>query len=130
MGILSQPTIPPLAPGSSFSSRTIMITGATGGIGYELSLQALRLGASDVILAVRSLQKGSKARLQLLADEKVRAQNPGASVRVYELDLGNYESVSACATRVLREEKKLDTLILNAGINLAHFERSASGNEL
>ena len=107
-----------------------MITGATGGIGYHLSLQALRLGATDLILAVRSLQKGSAARLELLADEHVRAHNPGASIRVYELDLADYESVNAFAARVMREEKKLDVLILNAGINLAQFVRSASGHEM
>lgn len=130
MGLFSQTPIPPLAPSASLRSRAIMITGATGGIGYELSLQALRLGAADLILAVRSLQKGFAARLELLADDQVRAHNPGASIRVYELDLGNYESVSACAARVSREETKLDVLILNAGINLAHFERSASGHEM
>jgi NAD(P)-dependent dehydrogenase (short-subunit alcohol dehydrogenase family) len=130
MGLFSQTAIPPLAPSSTLRSQAVMITGATGGIGYELSLQVLRLGATDLILAVRSLQKGSAARLELLADEQVRANNPAANIRVYELDLGDYDSVSTCATRILREEKKLDVLVLNAGINLAHFERSASGYEM
>jgi hypothetical protein len=123
MGLLSQPTIPPLSSSASLQSQTILITGATGGIGYELSLQILQLGATDLILAVRSLQKGFAARLEMLG------RFPQANIRVYELDLSDYSSVRECAARIVREEKKLDVLILNAGINLAHFEKSASGNE-
>lgn len=125
-----QAQIPPLPADISLRGQTIIVTGATGGIGYEASLQLLRLGAANLILAVRNLQKGSAARLSLLADEQVRATNPSATVKVVDLDLSDYQSVSAFASRVLKTEDRLDVLLLNAGINLAHFSRSVSGHEM
>ncbi|EKG19784.1 Short-chain dehydrogenase/reductase SDR [Macrophomina phaseolina MS6] len=125
-----QAQIPPLPADISLRGQTIIVTGATGGIGYEASLQLLRLGAANLILAVRNIQKGSAARLSLLADEQVRATNPSATVKAVDLDLSDYQSVSAFASRVLKTEDRLDVLLLNAGINLAHFSRSVSGHEM
>lgn len=125
-----QAQIPALPADVSLHGQTVIVTGATGGIGYEVSLQLLRLGASNLILAVRNIQKGSAARLSLLADEQVRATNAAAKIKVLELDLSDHHSVAAFASRVLRTEDRLDLLLLNAGINLAHFAKSPSGHEL
>ncbi|EOD43395.1 putative short-chain dehydrogenase reductase family protein [Neofusicoccum parvum UCRNP2] len=125
-----QAQIPALPADVSLCGQTVIVTGATGGIGYEVSLQLLRLGATNLILAVRNIQKGSAARLSLLADEQVRATNAAAKIKVLELDLSDHHSVAAFASRVLRTEDRLDLLLLNAGINLAHFAKSPSGHEL
>ncbi|KAK3681228.1 hypothetical protein B0T22DRAFT_473062 [Podospora appendiculata] len=125
----SQPRIPDL-PEVVLTGQTVIVTGATGGIGRELAVQILRRQAALVILPVRSLIAGSATRLEILGDELVRKQNPGGKVRIEELDLADQQSVVNFANRVRQTERRLDLVILNAGINLARFQLSPSGHEM
>lgn len=125
-----QYSIPPTPPQTNLSGQTIIITGATAGLGLEASLQLLRLRASTVILAVRDTTKGDTVRTQLLADDEVRRVNGQAKVKVMRLDLAEYESVRNFAEQVRGEVERLDVLLLNAGINRARFEKSPSGHEM
>lgn len=122
--------IPPTPPQTNLSGQTIIITEATAGLGREASPQLLRWRASTVILAVRDTTKGNAVRTQLLADDEVRRVNAQANVKVLRLDLADYGSVQEFADRVMREVDSLDVLLLNAGINRARFEKSASGHEM
>ena len=129
MGFYQTPI--PLTPSKTdLTGQTIIVTGATAGLGYESSLQFLRLKASTVILGVRNDKKGNAAREWLLADSEVRRVNPQAKVKVLQLDLVDFRSIVDFANQVLREEAKLNILLLNAGINLAQFQRSPSGHEM
>lgn len=125
-----QPHIPLTPQGTDLTGQTIAVTGATAGLGYESSLQLLRLKASTLILGVRSTKRGEDARQSLLADNEVRKVNPQAKVKVFQLDLVDEKSVDRFANRVLSEETRLDVLLLNAGINLARWEQSPSGHEM
>ncbi|KAK7906374.1 short-chain dehydrogenase/reductase family protein [Apiospora marii] len=129
--MFAQPTIPEFPLGkASLQGQTAIITGATSGIGHELGFQLLRLGLSHLIIGVRSLQRGAAARLSLLADEEVQKVNSSARVTVLELDLARYESVVSFAHKILDlPEKRLDLLVLNAGINLAEYQETPDGNE-
>ena len=129
MGFYQTP-IPPTPPETNLTGQTIVVTGATAGLGYESSLQFLRLKASTVILGVRNVDKGNAARERLLVDSEVRRVNPQAKVKVLQLDLVDFRSVVEFANQVLRDEAKLNILLLNAGINLAQFHRSPSGHEM
>ena len=129
MGFFQKP-IPPTSLDTDLTGQTIIVTGASAGLGYEASLQFLRLKATTLILAVRDIEKGNKARDAFLADDEVQRSNPNADVRVMQLDLVDFQSVIDFADRVLRELKSLDVLLLNAGINMAHFEKSPAGNEM
>ena len=125
-----QPHIPTTPQETDLTGQTIVVTGATGGLGYESSLQLLRLKASKLILGVRNTDRGNDARQSLLADSEVKRVNPEAKIKVSQLDLGDDQSVAAFANRTLREEERLDVLLLNAGINLARWEQSPSGHEM
>lgn len=129
MGFYQTP-IPPTPAQTDLSGQTIIVTGATAGLGHETSLQLLRLKASSVILAVRNTSKGEVARDHLLADDEVRRVNSRADVKVFRLDLADLQSVVEFANHVLREVERLDVLLLNAGVSLARLERTRDGHEM
>lgn len=80
---MGQPTIGPTPAGASLSGKTVIITGSTSGLGLESARQLLVLGASRVILAVRSVSRGQEAVAALKADTAVQATNPNARVEVF-----------------------------------------------
>lgn len=125
-----QVRIPELPQDVSLAGQTAIVTGATSGIGQELSLQLLRLGLNHLVIGARSLQKGFSSRLDLLSDPKVQVVNPNARIDVLELDLARYDSVTVFAEKVLKTVSRIDLLILSAGINLADFETTVDGNEM
>ena len=112
---MGQPQIPPTPPGTSLAGKTIIITGGNAGMGFEAARQFLTLKASTVIIAVRSKTKGEEAVSALRADLEVKKINPDATIRVFELDLDDYESGLAFARKVKAEVKELDVLLCNGG---------------
>jgi NAD(P)-dependent dehydrogenase (short-subunit alcohol dehydrogenase family) len=89
------------------TGRTIVVTGATAGIGYFAAEQLAAAGA-DVVLASRS---ESKLRL---AEASIRAHAPGASVRSVVVDLASLASVDRAAEE-LQTFPRLDGVLLNGG---------------
>ncbi|WP_440694053.1 SDR family NAD(P)-dependent oxidoreductase [Clavibacter nebraskensis] len=94
------PRLPDLA------GRTILVTGANGGIGFWTSVQLADAGAR-VLLACRSAERGDAAA------QALTARVPGADVDVVPLDLASLASVDACVSAV-RED--LDAVVANAGL--------------
>ncbi|KAL2807792.1 putative short-chain dehydrogenase [Aspergillus granulosus] len=122
--------IPPTPKETDLSVYTVVITGASAGLGKEASFQLLRLGIKTLIIGVRNLAKGYDVRSSLLADPEISHRNPTAVIKVLPLDLEDYSSVICFADKVRQETEELDVLILNAGINLGHFEKCrATGHE-
>jgi NAD(P)-dependent dehydrogenase (short-subunit alcohol dehydrogenase family) len=95
--------IPPQA------GRLAVVTGATGGLGYETALALAGAGA-EVILTGRNEAKGNAA---LAA---IRAQHPRALISYQHLDLASLASVREFAERFTHEHAALDLLINNAGV--------------
>lgn len=89
--------------------RLVIITGATGGLGFEVGREMAARGA-EVVLAARNPAKGAEAV------KKILAVNPNARVRFEPLDLSDLSSVTAFAGRFLDAGQPVDTLINNAGI--------------
>nr|ADY16687.1 TqaC [Penicillium aethiopicum] len=107
---------PPNDPQVSFSGMNVMLTGANSGIGYEAAVKFAKLGASKVILAVRTLEKGYAAKhdIQMSVGEGYKC----GRLIVMQLDMDDFGSVKRFATS-LEEEVGADGLqvaILNAGI--------------
>ena len=110
---------PPADPGGiPFAGKTVLLTGATSGLGYEAALKFLNLGVELLIIGSRSLEKGLSAKAAL---EKC-TNRPGA-VQVWELELSSFQSVKDFASRI-DEVGKLDIALLNAGIWNRDFVKS------
>ena len=95
--------IPPL------TGKTAVITGATGGLGYETALALAGAGA-DVVLTGRNDLKGRHAL------DRIRARFPSAKVIYETLDLASLASVADFAGRFATSHAALDLLINNAGV--------------
>ena len=93
----------------SQSGKLAVITGATGGLGYETSLALARAGA-EVILAGRNADKGRQAI------QRIREQFPTAKVQFEKVDLGSLASVADFSNRMLARGRAIDLLINNAGV--------------
>ncbi len=102
-------TIGTTAAMPSQHGRRAIVTGATGGLGYETAAALADAGA-EVILAGRNPQKGQAA----LA--RIRAQQPEAQVDFELLDLASLASVAAFCARISQRCRTLDLLINNAGV--------------
>ena len=103
--------------------RTAVVTGATGGLGYETAL-ALAKAGSEVILTGRDDQKGRSAL------EKIRREVTGVRATYERLDLASLASIADFAQR-MQARQSLDLLINNAGVMaLPRRQTTADGFEM
>ena len=105
------------------SGRTVIVTGANSGIGYETA-RMLAAKNARVILACRNISKGQEAV------DKIRRIIPGAEVEAMHLDLGSLASVREFAEKILNQEDRLDLLINNAGVMMPPYGLTKDGFEL
>ncbi|KPC51962.1 oxidoreductase [Amantichitinum ursilacus] len=93
----------------SQNGRHILITGATGGLGYETAMALAGAGA-DVLLTGRNASKGAAALAHICQ------QHPQARVQFEHLDLASLNSVRDFAHAQHEAGKPIDVLINNAGV--------------
>jgi NAD(P)-dependent dehydrogenase (short-subunit alcohol dehydrogenase family) len=93
----------------SQSGKLAIVTGATGGLGYETAL-ALAMAGAEVLVTGRNAEKGR------VAIERIKRAEPSAKVRFEMLDLASLASVRAFATKMIARGEPLDLLINNAGV--------------
>jgi NAD(P)-dependent dehydrogenase (short-subunit alcohol dehydrogenase family) len=111
--------------------RTVLVTGANSGIGYQAALELARHGA-HVLLGSRNAAKGADALQRLLAAV------PGGSAEVVELDMASLASIRGFAAAFAARGVPLDLLINNAGVmalqprevTVDGFERQFGTNHL
>jgi NAD(P)-dependent dehydrogenase (short-subunit alcohol dehydrogenase family) len=95
--------------------RTIIITGASSGIGLVAAREFARVGAT-VVLAVRDTAKGERAAATIAGD-----------TRIMRLDLADLASVRAFADAW---DEPLDILVNNGGVANTPLARTKDGFEL
>lgn len=89
--------------------KTVLITGANKGIGFESARQLLQKGFR-VFLGSRDLQNGLKATEQLKSEGLTK-------VEAIQIDVTSQKSVDAACTEIGHKVEALDVLINNAGIS-------------
>ncbi|MEP9378006.1 SDR family oxidoreductase [Aquabacter sp. CN5-332] len=104
--------------------RLAVVTGATGGLGFETALGLAGAGA-EVILAARNPEKGKAAV------SAIKAKVPDAKVSFGLLDLSSLASVEAFARTLLAGRAALDLLVNNAAVmSLPRRHETADGFEM
>jgi retinol dehydrogenase-12 len=113
----------PLAQ-KSLEGKTIVITGANVGLGYECAIQLAKCKPKVLILACRSVDKANAAAKEIIA------QSGFHNVQVMELDLSKYKSVIAFAKQFQESHKQLDLLVENAGVTMREYHKTEDDHEL
>src|SRR5262249_47403008 len=103
--------------------RTIVVTGANSGLGYEAALELARKRAT-VVLACRNAESGREAAA------RIGVAAPGAAVEVLALDLASLASIRAFADAFRARHGALDVLINNAGVMALPLRTTADGFEM
>ena len=88
--------------------KIALITGANSGLGYA-STQALLNEGYYIYMACRSKEKAQEAINSF--DLEFRDK-----VEYVHCDLSSFDSIRACADHILKNEKQLNALMLNAGL--------------
>ncbi|KAJ4369760.1 Short chain dehydrogenase/reductase dmxR8 [Neocucurbitaria cava] len=99
-------------PSGSYVGKTVIITGSNVGLGKEAARHFVRMGASKMILAVRSLDKGTAAKHDIESTTSCAKD----LIQVWKLDMASYASVQKFSARVEAELDRVDIFIANAGI--------------
>ncbi len=105
------------------SGKTVLITGATDGIGKETAAQLADMGAG-VIVHGRNAEKTEKVREEIV----VRTGNSGVEIIV--ADLSAMANVRSLAAEIRSRFDHLDVLINNAGVYMKELIRTPDGFEM
>lgn len=107
----------------SLDGKTVVVTGATGGLGSEMAIAFAKAGATVWVTG------RNKAGLETLK-ATIDAEVPGASINTYQLDLASLDAVRDFAQTLNSQLKSLDVLIHNAGALVHKFDSTEDGIEI
>lgn len=108
---------------TSLTGKTVVITGATSGLGRAAAAGLAELGAR-VVLVGRDPHKAAAAA------DRITAGTGGAEVGVYLADLSSMTDVRRLAGELLAAEAHIDMLVNNAGVLFPERRLSEEGIEL
>jgi retinol dehydrogenase-12 len=107
--------------------KTVIVTGASSGLGLDAARLYAKLGAAHLILAVRTASKGDQAKQSILDGLKASSTDTLPKVDVWILDLASFASVTAFCDRVDNELHHLDIALLNAAVANSEYTPTADG---
>src|ERR1700691_1425008 len=106
----------------NMTGKTVVITGATSGLGLMASGRLAGLGARLVLVA----RNRAKAEAML---RQLRDKTPSLEAEILIADLSRRDEVRKLATELLRAAPRIDVLINNAGAIFTRRETTADGLE-
>jgi NAD(P)-dependent dehydrogenase (short-subunit alcohol dehydrogenase family) len=101
---------------------TILITGATDGIGRQTALDLAATGANLIV------HGRSAVKLERLVEELGRVRGHG-EIATMRADLGDLDQVHALARELLERHARLDVLVNNAGVYMNEYVITPQGHE-
>jgi NAD(P)-dependent dehydrogenase (short-subunit alcohol dehydrogenase family) len=90
----------------ALDGRTVMITGASSGIGRSTAMKVAAAGGIPLLVA-RNVEKLEEVRAEIVA--------AGGTAYVYAADIADIESIDRLLERVLADHRHVDMLVNNAG---------------
>ncbi len=107
----------------NLAEATILVTGATDGLGKRVALELAGRGAT-VLLHGRNPERLEAAL------EEIRRETGNEKLGSYLADLSSLGAVRRLAGRVLSDQERLDALVNNAGVIVQERKESEDGIEL
>lgn len=107
----------------SISEKTILITGATDGLGRRTAEELASRGAR-VLLHGRDPERAVETRREI--EEKTGNDSLG----YYLADLSSFEQVRGMAEQIRSREERMDVLVNNAGVILPERREAGGGVEM
>lgn len=105
------------------TNKTIIVTGASSGIGYYEAMYFAYKGAT-VILACRNLSKAEKTK------ENILKEVPNAKLDIIKLDLSDFNSIDNFNKELKKKYDHIDTLVNNAGVYFMPKVTTKQGYEI
>ena len=93
--------------GQTFRDRTVLVTGASSGIGRETALAFASAGANVVLVARRA---------KLLAKVAAECRKAGVAAMVAPVDVARTEAVAECFRKAVKRFGSVDIVVNNAGV--------------
>lgn len=109
--------------GVDLRGKSILVTGASAGLGVETARSLVSKGAS-VVGAARDLDKARRA-----TDEVRKAAANGGSLSLVAVDLASLASVRASTDALLASGRTFDVIIANAGVMACPQGKTSDGFE-
>ncbi len=106
----------------NLKSKTIVVTGANSGIGYEAT-KAFAMANAKVIMGCRSLERANEAKGKILQEFK------DADIDIIILDLMDFSSIKKFTDEINEKYNKVDVLLNNAGIMIVPYGPTKDGFE-
>ncbi|KAF2737771.1 NAD(P)-binding protein [Polyplosphaeria fusca] len=119
---------PPADPQVTFAGKTILVTGANTGLGYESALKYAQKGATKLVLGVRTIEKGNAARQSIMQQSSMQEKD----IVILLVDLEEWDSVNRFTKNLEQEvgDGGLDIALLNAGLCNMSYVRASTGHEI
>jgi retinol dehydrogenase 13 len=120
--LLRNQRTPHLRTHASLAGKTVVIAGATSGVGLAAAREVARFGGRLALVA-RDEGKARAVQTQLERDF-------GADVAVFLADFARLADVRRVAEALLERRERIDVLINSAGLHCTRRQASADGHEL
>ncbi|HEX3590304.1 MAG TPA: SDR family NAD(P)-dependent oxidoreductase [Pseudonocardiaceae bacterium] len=103
-----QSTTSDVTRGLDLTGSTVVVTGGSGGLGFETARSLVGAGAAVVLLDKDAARGEASTR-------RLRDEQPGADVTSHIVDLTDHHGIRGTAAALLAQRPSIDVLINNAG---------------
>lgn len=114
----------------ALSDKVILVTGGNAGLGRETVYQLARRRPAKIYLTARSREKARDAIEEIQQRLEESGDFSRTNIEYLNLDLSDLDSVKKAALEILTKERRLDLVILNAGIMATSPSKTKFGHDL